>query len=72
MACVTGLRFAQGVRYLGGLIRGEKTKRDWLKYRTSKWEKNICEITETEGKYPQDSYATVICAIQSEWIFVNV
>ena len=26
---------------------------------------------ETEGKYPQDSYATVVCVIQLEWIFLQ-
>ena len=32
---------------------------------------NIHAITETAGKYPQDSYAAVVCAIQLEWIFLQ-
>ena len=31
-------------------------------------EKN-CAIAETVGKYPQESYATVVCGIQSDLIF---
>ena len=29
-------------------------------------------ISETAGKYPQESYSAVICAIQSEWIFLQL
>ena len=35
------------------------------------WEKNINTISETAGKYPQESYATMVRAIQSEWIFLQ-
>ena len=58
-------------RYLGGFIGDEKSKRDWLKYRTSKWEKNICAITKMLGEYPQESYVAVVCVIQPEWIFLQ-
>ena len=34
-----------------------------------KWESNIHVVTKTTGKYNQQSYATVVCAIQLEWIF---
>ena len=44
-----------GVHYLGGFIEYDKSKRDYLKYRTLKWEKNICAITENVGKYIRDS-----------------
>ena len=36
-----------------------------------KWEKNICMIRETAGKYPQENYAMVVRAIQSEYIFLQ-
>ena len=60
-----------GTIYLGGLIGDGKSKREWLKDRTSKWETKICEITETAERYPQKSYAVVVCAIQTEWIFLQ-
>ena len=35
------------------------------------WENNIKTISKTAWKYPQESYATVVRAIQSEWIFIQ-
>ena len=32
---------------------------------------DINMIRKTAGKYPQESYATVISTIQSEWIFLQ-
>ena len=61
-----GFKVCTGARYLGYFIGDDKYKRDWLKDRTSKWEKTICAITKTAGKYPQESYAMVVCAIPSE------
>ena len=34
-------------------------------------EKNINTIIKTAGKYTQESYAAVVRAIQSEWIFLQ-
>ena len=33
--------------------------------------KKNCAITKMVGKYPQESYAAVVCAIQLEWIFLQ-
>ena len=60
-----------GARYIGGYIGDNKSKRDWLRERTLTWEKNISRIIETVGKYPQESYAAVVRAIQLEWIFLQ-
>ena len=60
-----------GTHYMGDFIGDDKSKRDWLKYRTSKWEKNICAITKMLGEYPQESYVAVVCVIQPEWIFLQ-
>ena len=54
-------------RYLGVFIGDDESKHDWLKY----WKKNIFAITKTVGKHPQESYAVVVCVIQSEWIFLQ-
>ena len=35
------------------------------------WNENINTISETVGKYPQEIYAAVVRAIQSEWIFLQ-
>ena len=58
-----------GVRYLGGFIGDDKSKREWQRYHTPKREKNICEITKTAKKYPQESYDTLVYTIQLECIF---
>ena len=59
------------VRYLGIYIRDKESKRDWLKDRMDKWEKNICAVTKTAWKYLQESYAAVVRDIQSERIFLQ-
>ena len=66
-----GFEVCTGTHYLGGYIGGDKSKRDWLREHTLTWEENISTISESPGKYPQDSYATVVHAIQSEWIFLQ-
>ena len=60
-----------GARYLGGYIGDDESKCDWLKQCTLTGEKNINTISQTVGKYHQDSYAAVVHAIQSEWIFLQ-
>ena len=60
-----------GARYLGGYIEDNKSKRDWLRECTMIWENNVSTISETAGKYPQESYAAVIRPIQIEWIFLQ-
>ena len=66
-----GYNFFTGVCYIGGFIGYDESKRDWLLDRTLKWEKNICKISEIAEKYPQESYAAVVCEIQPEWIFLQ-
>ena len=58
-------KVCMGARYLGSYIRDDESKRDWLKERTETWERNICMIRKTAGKYTQESYAAVERAIQS-------
>ena len=64
-----GFKVCTGARYLGSYIGDDDSKHDWLRKRTLTWEKNINTISETIGKYPQESYAAVVHVIQSEWIF---
>ena len=54
-----------------GYIGDDKSKRDWLRERTLTLENNINTISETVGKYPQESYDAVVRAIQSECIFLQ-
>ena len=60
-----GSRVCMGAHYLGGYIGGNNSKRNWLTDRTLTWERNINTISETAGKYPQESYVAVVRAIQS-------
>ena len=57
-------KVCKGAPYLGGYIRDNKSKRNCLRERTLTWEKNINTIRENVGKYPQESYAAVVRAIQ--------
>ena len=57
--------------YLGGYIREDDSKSDFLIECTLTWKKNINTISKTAGKYPQGSYSAVLRAIQSEWIFLQ-
>ena len=66
-----GFKMYTEAHYLGGYIGYNKSKSDWLRERTLTWDKKINTISKTVGKYPQESYATVIRAIQSEWIFLQ-
>ena len=59
------------VCHVGGYIREDSSKHDWLKERTAMWEQNIWTIRKTAGKYPQERYAAMVCVIQSEWIFLQ-
>ena len=54
-----------GARYLGVFIRDDDSKCDWIKVRMQLWEHKILKISKTAGKYPQESYAVVLCVIQS-------
>ena len=58
------IRLCMGARYLGGYIGDDESKRDWFRERMRKWEKNINTIRKPVGKYPQESYAAVLRAIQ--------
>ena len=66
-----GFRVCTVGNYLGGYIGDDESKRYWLRECTLTWDKNINTISKTAGKYPQESYATVVRAIQSEWIFLK-
>ena len=60
-----------GAIYFGGYIRDDESKYEWLKERVDTWDQKICTIRKTAGKYPEESYATVVRAIQLEWIFLQ-
>ena len=49
----------------------DEPKRDWLKYQTSKWEKNILAITKSVGKYTQKICKMVVHVIQLVSIFLQ-
>ena len=66
-----GFRVCTGARYLGGYIGNDKSKLDWLRHRKLMWKKNINTISKTTRKYPQEIYAAVVRAIQSEWLFIQ-
>ena len=55
-----------GTCYIGGYVGYDKSKGDWLKNRTDKWERDIRALSETAEKYPQESYTADSCAVQSE------
>ena len=60
-----------GTLYIGSFIGYDESKHDWVKNHTETWERNIHIISKTMGKYPQESYAMLVRAIQSEWVFLQ-
>ena len=66
-----GFKVCMGARYLRGYIGDNESKRNWLKERMLTWEKNIRTLSKTVGKYPHESYTTVVSAIQPQWIFLQ-
>ena len=60
-----------GKRYLRGYIGDNESKQYWLREHTAMREQNIFKIRENAGEYPQKSYYTVVCLIQSDWIFIQ-
>ena len=60
-----------GARYLGGYIRDDETKGDWIKERMEKLERDSCALIRTDDNYSQESYSTVARAVQLEWTFLK-
>ena len=48
-----GFKVCTGARYLGGYIRDDESKCDWIKNRTEEWESNIRVLSKTADKYHQ-------------------
>ena len=57
--------------YLEGYIGDDIYKGDWIKKHAANWKRDLCAIRKTADKYPQDIYAVVDRAVQSEWIFLQ-
>ena len=66
-----GFKVCTGACYLGEFIGYEESKRECLKELTKAWEQNITKKRKTTGKYPQESYSTVVRMIQPKWIFLQ-
>ena len=52
-------------------IGDDDSKRNWLRESILMWEKNINTISKTAGKYPQESYDSVVRSTKSAWIFIH-
>ena len=61
-----GFKVCTGACYLGGYIRDYKSKHNSLKECRAMWDTNVITVSETTEKFTQESYAAVVCAIQSE------
>ena len=58
-----GFKVCRIVHHLGTYIGDNEYKHDFLKEHTETWVQHICMIKKA-GKYHQESYAMVVCAIQ--------
>ena len=47
-----GFKVCTGTRYMGGFIGNDKSKRYWLKDRTSTWEEKILQLPKQQGNIP--------------------
>ena len=61
-----GFAVCTGAHSLGKYIRDDKSKGGWLKTQKNKWDRNICAVTNTTGKFTEESYTAVVHAIQLE------
>ena len=61
-----GLKVYTAAHYRWGYIGDDESKRYWMRELTLMWENKISTISETTEKYPQESYAIVVRAIQPE------
>ena len=59
-----GFKVCTVTYYIGGYTGDNDSKREWSKERTETWEQNVFMISKTAGKYPKESYAMVVRAIQ--------
>ena len=66
-----GFKVFTGARYLEGCIVDKDSRRDCLREPILTWDNNTGTIIKTAGGYPQESYAAVARAIQSECIFLQ-
>ena len=66
-----GFTIFAGVIFLGGYIRYDNSKINWIKKWMDKWEINIRVVTKIVVKHPQESYAIVVRAVQLECIFLQ-
>ena len=55
----------------GGLHQGRQFQKLLSEREYAGVREKINTISENAGKYTQESYAVVVCAIQSEWIFLQ-
>ena len=60
-----GFKVCAGARYIGGYIGYDRNKGDWLKNCKKKWERDIRDLRKTANNYHHESYAAVVCAVQS-------
>ena len=49
-----GFKVCTGARYLGGYTEDDKSKGDWLKNGTEKWEREIFALSKRADKYPHN------------------
>ena len=71
LVSVMGLRCAQAHFILTVIFGDGKSKGDWLKKRTEKWESNVHALIKTSDKYFQKSYSTAAREVQLDWIFLQ-
>jgi hypothetical protein len=61
---------SRGERYLGGFVRGEKEKEQWLLKKVEEWARCVKILGHIAKRYPQTAYAGFVTCLQAEWQYV--
>jgi hypothetical protein len=66
-----GFNVQTGSRYLGGFVREDEDRDEWLESKIVTWVDIIKQLPTVAGPYPQSAYAGMQNYVQEEWTFVQ-
>jgi hypothetical protein len=65
------LKVQTGSKYLGGFVREDEDRDEWLESKVAMWVDSIKQMSTVAGPYPQSAYAGIQKYVQAEWTFVQ-
>ena len=65
------IQYSRGLRYLGGFIKSNASKPNWLGSMVTMWVAAVDMLALLAGNYPQVAYAGFTFCLQNEWQYVQ-